>query len=157
MYRLVVGGLGKRGARRVAITLASLLRNFPVGAIVGAIPGILLALVAAIARDGWEPLRWLSLAFGVVLAGIGLLVGSATAAAVRFVRSVPDNCFGPCSGMPGDRESAAVLTPWLADLLDELAGMVDGRPLTFGDLWAGARPRRAIAGRDPVTPKWPAG
>ena len=140
VYRLVVGGLGKRGARRVATTLASLLRNFPVGAIVGAIPGILLALVAAIARDGWEPLRWLSLAFGVVLAGIGLLLGSATATAVRFVRSVPDNCFGLCSGMPGDGESAAALTPWLADLLDELAGMVDGRPLTFGDLWGTSDP-----------------
>ena len=49
VYRLVVGGLGKRGARRVVVTLASLLRNFPVGAIVGAIPGILLALVAAFA------------------------------------------------------------------------------------------------------------
>lgn len=110
VYRLVVGGLGKRGAPRVVVTLAGLLRNFPVGAIVGAVPGILLALVAAIGRDGWEPLRWLSLAFGVVLAGIGLLLGSATSAAVRFVRSVPDNCFGLCSGMPSDREAAAALT-----------------------------------------------
>jgi predicted acylesterase/phospholipase RssA len=135
LYRLLVGGVGKRGAGRAAVTVASLLRNFPVGALAGAIPGILLAVVAAIARDGWEPLRWLSLAFGIALAGIGLLLGSSAAAAVRIVHSVPDNGFGLCSGMPSGRGSAAALTPWLADLLDELAGMSDGRPLTFGDLW----------------------
>jgi predicted acylesterase/phospholipase RssA len=140
VYRLVLGGLGKRGAGRVAATVATLLRSFPVGALVGAIPGILLAVVAAIARDGWEPLRWLSLAFGIVLAGVGLLVGGAAAAAVRLVRSVPDNGFGLCSGMPSGRGSAAALTPWLADLLDELAGMSDGRPLTFGDLWGTSDP-----------------
>jgi hypothetical protein len=134
VYRLLVGGVEKRGAGRGVGIVAALLRNFPVGALVGALPGVLLAVVAAIARDGWGPLRWLSLAFGVVLAGIGLLLGSAAAAAVRFVRSVPDNCFGLCSGMPSGRGSAAALTPWLADLLDELAGMPEGRPLTFGDL-----------------------
>jgi predicted acylesterase/phospholipase RssA len=140
VYRLVVGGLGKRGAGRVAVTVAALLRNFPFGALVGAIPGILLAVVAAIARDGWQPLRWLSLAFGIALAGIGLLLGSATATAVRFIRSVPDNGFGLCSGMPSGHGSAAALTPWLADLLDELAGVSDGRPLTFGDLWGTSDP-----------------
>ena len=134
VYRLLVSGLGKRGAGRVAATVAALLRNFPVGAAVGALPGAVLALVAAVSPNGWEPLRWLSLAFGVVLAGIGLLLGSGAAAAIRFVRSVPENCFGLCSGMPSAPGSAA-LTPWLADLLDELAGMPDGRPLTFGDLW----------------------
>ena len=139
VYRLVVGGLGKHGAGRVAVTSAALLRNFPVGAFVGAIPGILLAVVAAVARNGWEPLRWLSLAFGIALAAIGLLLGGSAAAAIRFVRSVPDNGFGLCSGMPGGRGSAA-LTPWLADLLDELAGMPDGRPLTFGDLWGTSDP-----------------
>jgi Patatin-like phospholipase len=37
--------------------------------------------------------------------------------------------------MPSGRKMEAALTPRLADLLDELAGMPDGRPLTFGDLW----------------------
>ena len=95
VYRLIVGGLGKHGAGRAAATVAGLLRNFPVGALVGAVPGILLAVVAAIARDGWPPLRWLSLAFGVVLAGIGLLVGSVTATAVRVVRDRAGQRFRP--------------------------------------------------------------
>jgi predicted acylesterase/phospholipase RssA len=140
VYRLVVGGLGRHGAGRVVVTVASLLRNFPVGAVVGAVPGILLAVVAAVTRDGWQPLRWLSLGFGIALAGIGLLLGSAGATALRFVQSVPDNGFGLCSGMPSGRGSAAALTPWLADLLDELAGMSDGRPLTFRHLWGTSDP-----------------
>jgi predicted acylesterase/phospholipase RssA len=140
LYRVLAAGLGQRGLRRAAVTVAALLRSFPVGALVGAGPGVVLAAVAATTSNGWEPLRWLSLAFGIVLAGAGLLLGSAAAASVRFVRSVPDNCFGLCSGMPSGHETQPALTPWLADLLDELAGMPQGRPLTFGDLWGTADP-----------------
>lgn len=47
-----------------------------------------------------------------------------------------ENGFGLCTGMAGGKGSdrdAPPLTAWLADTIDEIAGL-DGRPLTFGDL-----------------------
>src|SRR5207344_121589 len=46
---------------------------------------------------------------------------------VHALRVLPKNGFGLCPGSPG-------LTDWLAGLLDDLAGLDEGRPLTFGDL-----------------------
>jgi predicted acylesterase/phospholipase RssA len=60
-----------------------------------------------------------------------------------LVNNVRDNCYGICTGYldAAGREQEndlagqpKPLTPWLADLLDELAGNRD-RPLTFADLW----------------------
>ena len=70
---------------------------------------------------------------GVVLALLGLAIALGLRLAIGLPRAVARNDLGLCTGMPSGGSRAA-LTPWLADLLDDLAGKDDGAPLTFGDL-----------------------
>src|SRR4029077_5354090 len=62
--------------------------------------------------------------------------------------ALADNGFGLCNGKDKTLKEAEPLTVWLADRLDALAGIKNGDPLTFGDLWA-AQPgggRRNLTG-----------
>jgi predicted acylesterase/phospholipase RssA len=129
----VLGGHdgGPAGVRALPGALA---RAFPGAAALGALPGLVLAALAAIALD---PL-WARIVFGavgVLLAVAGAAVAAA-AALTRATRSVPANFFGLCTGMDGaDTDGAPPLTVWLADVLDRLAGKPpESGPLTFGDL-----------------------
>jgi predicted acylesterase/phospholipase RssA len=66
----------------------------------------------------------------LLLVTIGLLVYR------DFTRSLVTNNYGLCTGMtaPGYRYEA--LTPWLHQLIQDLAGKPLDQPLTFEDLWA---------------------
>lgn len=77
---------------------------------------------------------WLLTAGGVVL---GLLVSIAA----TTVKALPDNNFGLTTGSPEQRPGRPVpMSDWLSGQINSLAGRDgDGRPLTFGDLWAGPR------------------
>lgn len=70
----------------------------------------------------------LGLVVGVVAAGVGFVLGA--------VRLLPRHDFGLTDGAThsGDPVDTPALTPWLADRIDEVAGM-GGRCLTLGDLW----------------------
>ena len=71
----------------------------------------------------------------MLLAVGALLVGLPAFLAWRLTRLLPENGYGFCSGAAGKPGGPAALTPWLADLLDDLAGRPKGAaPLTFGDL-----------------------
>lgn len=67
---------------------------------------------------------------------------------IKFVtgllRGIHANGYGICSGKtPTDCSHATTpaLTDWLADYIDEIAGLKDqGRPLTFADLWGSRDP-----------------
>jgi predicted acylesterase/phospholipase RssA len=77
------------------------------------------------------PLRVISALFwGFLVAGI-IFVWQAA-------RAIRGNAFGMCTGMPAHlRSREPALTPWMAGLLDEMAGITGkkaGGPLTFGDL-----------------------
>ena len=107
------------------------LRHFP-GALLGAIPGLILFILTLASARGllwvWGLLSALLLVcIGTVLALLFLLVR-------RAQRVIPTNSYGLCSGQ-GDG-AVPPLTPWLAGYIDRLAG-IDQRdqPLTFGDLW----------------------
>lgn len=54
----------------------------------------------------------------------------------KTLRPVVDNGYGLCSGMARGRPEGPVppLTVWLTNLIDEIAGLDGGPPLTFGDL-----------------------
>jgi predicted acylesterase/phospholipase RssA len=137
---------------RVARTAAALVRSFPLTTAGAVVPGVV--VVAAASRGAAEIAG--TAAGGGGLSGIAAAVAVGAVAAafaglfaaavlgVRFLLAVaselPDHSFGLCSGMPRRVDAAPALTPWLADLLDTLAGRDPaGPPLTFGDLW-GSRP-----------------
>jgi hypothetical protein len=105
----------------------------------GLLPGLVLAVAAVVAGNGFL-LVW-GLVCGVALIALGIAIALAIAVARCGVRAIPDNFFGLCSGytdrpVPGP----APLTAWLADTLDELAGIGGTKPLTFGDLWGTSDP-----------------
>jgi len=115
---------GPRLLSRVA--LAAVWR-FPLGALLGALPGILIALYGAgIAR-----------ALGVAFALAGMALGAALAALRSLGRALPANDFGMCNGMPNEVTPADALSTWLHRYLNDLAGKPGDAPLTLGELWAG--------------------
>ncbi len=115
-------------------------REFPGTCLAGALPAMLLAWVA------WQATLPASVIAGVAAA---LLFALGIAAALGFglyrsaSKALVANGFGLCSGMHEGKGTDQALTPWLAGLLDDLAGRHDpARPLTFGDLWGHRDPAR---------------
>jgi len=128
LYRLFRAALGRRGARRWLAVAATASRSFPLTATAGAAPGLALAVLALVVGTGL--LAVAAFAAGVLLALVGLVLALGVRLALGGPRALVGNGYGLCSGLGDDDRPA--LTPWVADLLDELAG-TDG-PLTFGDL-----------------------
>lgn len=100
-------------------------------ATLGALPGIVIALIA-----GWHAAAGFAL-FGALLALIGLIA----ALAIRLLRAATVELaatdFGVCPGIRQSPSAPEGFTDWLAMLIEEAAGHQDaGRPLTFGDLSA---------------------
>jgi len=116
--------------------LLAALGHYPVVAAALLAPGVVLAVLAAV--DGGGLLRWWGIAAGVLLALGALLVGLPAFLAWRATRLLPENGYGFCSGAPAGPGAPEALTPWLADLIDRLAGARGGvaGPLTFGELRA---------------------
>lgn len=125
VYRLVRAAFGRRGLGRGLAVLATAIRSHPTAALAGLLPGTALLVLAALTGSG--ALRVAAVAAGVVLALLGLVLALGLRVAVTAPAALAQNGYGVCSGLGG-----GALTPWLADLLDDLAG-VRG-PLTFGDL-----------------------
>jgi hypothetical protein len=118
------------GARRVWSVVVALVRAFPVACIIGALPGAAVVGVG-VAASGWT--RVVLAVSGVVL----LLLGLAVAVLLRVWRKltvdVPDNLFGICRGIKVGSSPTPGFTDWLADRIDDIAGLDDAaRPLRFG-------------------------
>jgi predicted acylesterase/phospholipase RssA len=149
-YRVIVSALRHTGKDRWLRALLSVMwgavREFWPAAIVGAIPGLWLAVVAAWARfpDGTRPLRGISFGLGLTLA-IVLPVCTALAWGLwSTARAMAKNHFGLCNGMPVPGNDAMALTEMLHGLYNKLAGRDAAQPpVVFGDLW-GAGPEREI-------------
>jgi hypothetical protein len=139
IFNTLTAGLGDSRGRLGRIAFAAL-RNFPLAALLGALPGLLL-IALLIRGSGGLLLIW-----GVITALVLLLVGVVVAIAFAFARragrAVPANLYGLCAGYADPRSTrTAPLTTWLADLLDRLAGRRAGDdPLTFRDLWGTSDP-----------------
>lgn len=122
--------------RKVLLTLLTLVRYHWIALLIGILLGLGVFWLFAdfpsqgqLVKSRAMPLRVLT----VFLWGFGV---AAAVFLVRAVRAVQRNAFGMCSGMPTHQSMRnPALTPWMADLLDEIAGKTGGAPLTFGDLW----------------------
>jgi predicted acylesterase/phospholipase RssA len=133
-FRLFTAGLGRTGAGKWLRLAGAALRSFPLTALAGVAPGIALVVLAAWTGSG--ALRVCAIAAGLVLALLGPLLALGLRLAIGLPRAVGRNLFGLCSGNSPEDATPPALTPWLADLIDDLAGKDAGDPLTFGDLGA---------------------
>jgi predicted acylesterase/phospholipase RssA len=143
IFRLLLAALEHKRVRWFWL-LVTAMRRFPFGAILGALPGAALVVLAALSDDG--ALRWAALAAGILLVLIGALGGVALAITHRVSHAIPDNMYGICSGNARPGATAPALTPWLTELIDRCAGRVGASevPLTFGDLAKSGGPGLAM-------------
>ncbi len=133
-FRLFTAGLGRKGwGKWLRIGMAAL-RSFPMTAVLGLAPGVALAVLAAWTGSG--ALAVCAVLGGIVLALLGLVLAVGLRLFVGLPRAVGRNHFGLCSGISPEGSATPALTPWLADLIDDLAAKDDAGPLTFGDLRA---------------------
>jgi len=116
-------------AARVLHGSRALAWAFPLAAVLGAIPGLILVAAA----HGGSPLGIVAAAIAALFAVAGGIVGAAVAATASLARLLPACEFGLVRGhsTSGDRSR---LTDWLHGYLQDLAGKRSGEPLTFGDL-----------------------
>jgi len=129
-FRVVTAGLGRTGRSRRLRVGWSAVKSFPLTALAGLTPGVALAVLAVASGSG--VLAVSSVVAGAVLALLGLVLALGLRLVLGLPRAVARNDLGLCTGMASDGRPA--LTPWLAELLDDLAGKEAGAPLTFGDL-----------------------
>ncbi|HZB06609.1 MAG TPA: hypothetical protein VE449_08460 [Thermoleophilaceae bacterium] len=143
LFRMLLASLEHKRAKWLFILLTGL-RRFPLGALLGALPGIGLVVLAALSEGG--AVRWAALAAGIVLALIGAVAGLTVAVMRRATRAIPDNLYGMCSGTAPEGSRKPALTPWLTDLIERCAGRdgSEGAPLTFGDLDRAGGPQLAM-------------
>ena len=93
----------------------------------------------------------------ILLSALFVVLSSCTGLAVGIViggyRAFVKNEYGLCSGMSDkNRNDQSVLSSWLSEKIDNIAGMPPNRPLTLGDLWCG---RLCSAQDDEVRPTDP--
>jgi predicted acylesterase/phospholipase RssA len=132
LLRLIAAARRRRMHRGLAVAAAAV-RAYPLAALAGAVPGLAVTAVAVLSA-GPTALRIVAAFAGIALALVGGAATVAAAVVLRAPGALTRNGFGLCSGMPATVDAPPALTPWLADLLDDLAGKDDGAPLTFGDL-----------------------
>ena len=114
--------------RIVAITGAAV-GGYWLSALLGLLPGVLVALIALGIGGGTG-----FVAFGLLLAVAGLVAGVIWRLVKAANTDLVEGDFGLCPGIRQPYSSRDGFTDWLARLIDEAAGNKTGRPLTFGDL-----------------------
>lgn len=121
----------KTGLARTLALLTALLAGFWWSILAGALPGIVLAIIAGQAADAAG--RWAGVAAAIVLAVLGA-VFAVLLSMVGLVGRLTG--WGMCTGMPGTgAKGAPALTPWLHERLQTMAGRGPAEnPVTFGDL-----------------------
>src|SRR5258705_3289100 len=124
--------------RIVAITGAAV-GGYCLSALLGLLPGVLVALIALAIGGGTG-----FVAFGLLLAVTGLVAGLIWRLVKAANTDLVENDFGLCPGIRQPYSSRDGFTDWLARLIDEAAGNKTGHPLTFGDLVAPPDGRPAI-------------
>ncbi len=121
------------GVRRVWSIGLALLGAFPIACSIGALAGAGVIGVG-VAAAGWT--RVVLIAAGLVLLVLGLVVAALLRVWRKLTVDVPDNLFGICRGIKVGSSPTPGFTDWLADRIDDIAGLGDAaRPLRFGQLW----------------------
>jgi hypothetical protein len=124
--------------RRVGRVLLALLRNFPLGAMVGAGLWLLGYFVSSGLLGGHWPDALLANVMSGLWFGLSLVVAGLVFAALQFVGGawigLRHNRCGICSGLRTHPGNPPALTEWLHGMVQEIAGLPPDQPLTFGHL-----------------------
>ena len=115
--------------RAVRGVLAAMVR-FPIAAIAGALPGVVLLL----ACRGGAPIDLIAIVVAVLVMAIGAMLATAARAASSLAQVLPKQAFGLSYGHHAGDGAPPALTDWLHGYLQDLASKPASEPLTFGDL-----------------------
>ncbi|HEX6138640.1 MAG TPA: hypothetical protein VF059_13375, partial [Casimicrobiaceae bacterium] len=122
----------KPASNRVLRGALATVRRFPLAALAGALPGLILVT----ATRGAAPLHVLAIVIAVLVSVAGAMLAAVATAAISLARTLPKQGFGLARGHVADPDpkDAPALTDWLHAYVQDLAGRDSARPLTFGDL-----------------------
>ena len=135
LFRTFTAGLGKTGAAKLLAVCGRALAGFWPAALAGALPGALVVALG-IGLGGGGALKAVTIVVGTLLALLGAAFALVLRIATAGPKAIVGNGYGLCSGMSSATASPPALTPWLAGVIDDLAGREGEEPLTFGDLRA---------------------
>ena len=123
LFRIALALLLKPWWRR----LFKLIQTVWLDVVIGAVPGVLVAMLTV-------KYPKVGIALGVLVAIAGAIFCSLTGILIRVLR-LRRRRFGLCTGFEQPREGEPpALTNWLNDLINSLAQHDHDKPLTFGDL-----------------------
>ena len=131
LYHTVLALAGRQTKPAELSRLLRLIRAFPVASLIGAAPGLAF-LIASIAqrRGGF------SIACSAILALVGVVLADIIALVLDLRRKLPGNFYGLITGFE-QADGAPVLTSWLHDKIQSIAGLkANDPPLTFSMLWS---------------------
>lgn len=155
---------GRTGASKGLDVVRTIVRRKFGWFIVGLLLTLAVALPGLVVVNGlsFDSGAWWRLLVGIALPAVaGLVVGVVAATvglALEAVRVLPTTGFGLTDG--STQEDQPALTEWLADQIDDVAGIFgSGRCLTLGDLWGSTAVERwatsVDAGQWGDGPIWP--
>ena len=119
-------------SNRILRGVLATLRHFPLAALAGALPGVILVL----GTRGVAPLYAIAVVVAVLVIVAGAMLAAIATAAISLARTLPKQEFGLARGHVADPDpkDPPALTDWLHAYLQDLAGRDPAHPLTFGDL-----------------------
>jgi predicted acylesterase/phospholipase RssA len=133
LFNICVAALkAKTGTRRAFAVIAAAICGYWFSAVLGVLPGIIIAALSLIFAWGIG-----FVAFGLLLALIGLVVAILRRLLRAATTELVANDFGLCPGISQAASGKEAFTDWLARLIAEAAGRKEqDPPLTFGELAA---------------------
>ena len=126
---------GKFGMPKILTVMWAIIAGYPLAALIGAVIGYVLFRV--LANIGWAS----GIASLVIIVVLGVVISLGLRLRKAAMSDLKYNNYGLCTGATQDEKAYGFrgLTEWLADTIDECAGLKaekqpGRRPLTFGDL-----------------------
>ncbi|MGH9882565.1 MAG: hypothetical protein ACRD6N_14100 [Pyrinomonadaceae bacterium] len=136
LYKLVLAFIGSSPWYiKLSKALLKLFAYFPIGAVVGALPGLLILI--SLNATGPIPF-WLWVFLSLFLIALPSFLMALLNVVVQAIWAIPANNYGLCGGLAGKPGSQA-LTEWISDKIELLANKDKNEnpgPLTFQDLWS---------------------
>jgi hypothetical protein len=131
LYNICIAALsGGSGLGQFATIVVAAICGYWLSALLGVLPGAVIAVVAYIYGAGWG---WI--AFGVLLALAGLVIALLLRLFKAANTDLVANDYGLCPGIHQRGGTPQGFADWLAQLIQQAAGRNDqDDPLTFGDL-----------------------